>query len=197
MFTGLITHLGHFKEYRKSRSEVIIEVPEELALRLESGQSLAVDGACLTLVRKEKNRLAFNLTKETLEKTTLGELRPGQRLNLELPLTMEKLLGGHLVTGHVDGKGQVVAIKTRPPGKRLKIRLPLDLRKFLVEKGSVAVNGVSLTVAGLGPDNFEVELIPTTLNETNLGLLRAGDWVNLECDIIGKYVYNFISKSGY
>ncbi|MGB9892854.1 MAG: riboflavin synthase [Candidatus Saccharicenans sp.] len=195
MFTGLIFHRGQFKEYRRTRTELWLEVPEDLALRLEPGQSLAVDGACLTLVKKEKNWLGFNLTKETLEKTTLGELRPGRTLNLELPLSLESLLGGHLVTGHVDGTGRVIEIKPRTPGQRLKIRLPRDLIKFLVAKGSIAVNGVSLTVAALGPDYFEVELIPTTLKETNLGLLKAGDRVNLECDIIGKYVYNFISKS--
>jgi len=195
MFTGLISCHGHFREYRKNRSELVLEVPEKLALIMEPGQSLAVDGVCLTLVGKEKKGLTFNLSKETLEKTTLGYLKPGKSLNLELPVTPNTLLGGHLVTGHVDGAGKVIEVKTRTPGKRMKIRFPADLRRFIVEKGSIAVSGVSLTVAGLGPDYFEVELIPLTLKETNLNDLRAGDKVNLECDIIGKYVYNFISKS--
>lgn len=197
MFTGLIRYRGLFREYRKNQTELVLEVPEKLAELLEPGQSLAVDGVCLTLVSKDKNRLAFNLSKETLEKTTLRELRPGKTLNLEPPVTPNTLLGGHLVTGHVDGLGKVVEIKPRTPGKRMKIRLPAELRKFLVEKGSIAVNGVSLTIAALGPDYFEVELIPTTLQETNFDELRVGEKVNLECDIIGKYVYNFISKTRY
>ncbi len=194
MFTGLIFHRGVFRAYRSNRQEVIVEAPEELCRRLEKGQSLSVDGVCLTVTRIEGRQLTFNLAKETLEKTTLGKLKPGQLLNLELPATLETLLGGHLVTGHVDGTGQVAEVRPRPPGKRLKIRLEEEIRKYLVEKGSVAVNGVSLTVAALGPGYFEVELIPSTLKETNLDRLRPGDAVNVECDIIGKYVYNFISK---
>ncbi len=197
MFTGLITHLGRFREYRRGNTELLIEAPEDIALKIEPGQSLAVDGVCLTLLRKEGQILIFNLSRETLEKSTLGELRPGQLLNLELPVTMETLLGGHLVTGHVDDKGQITEVRQRAPGKRMKIKHPPELKKFLVEKGSVAVNGVSLTVAALGPDYFEVELIPATLSATNLGHLRPGQKVNLECDIIGKYVYNFISKQTY
>ncbi|MGB9907344.1 MAG: riboflavin synthase [Candidatus Saccharicenans sp.] len=195
MFTGIISHRGLFREYRKSRSELVIEVPEEVSRQLEKGQSLAVDGVCLTVTAIDNRHLTFNLSRETLAKTTLGQLPPGQELNLELPLTASSLLGGHLVTGHVDGIGQVLGVKLRRPGRRLKIRLERELRKFLVEKGSIAVNGVSLTVAGVAAGYFEVELIPATLQETNLGRLRPGDKVNLECDIIGKYVYNFISRS--
>lgn len=197
MFTGLISHRGRFREFRKSRSELVVEVPAELSRRLQKGQSLAVDGVCLTVTARENDTLIFNLSKETLEKTTLSRLRPGQELNLEPPVTPETLLGGHLVTGHVDGLGQVMEVKPRRPGKRLRIRLGRELRKFLVVKGSVAVNGVSLTVASLGAAYFEVELIPATLEETNLDRLRPGDQVNLECDIIGKYVYNFISGNRY
>jgi riboflavin synthase len=197
MFTGLIRYCGFFQEYRKNQTELVLEVPEKLAVLLEPGQSLAVDGVCLTLVSKDKNRLTFNLSKETLEKTTLADLRPGKALNLEPPVTLNTLLGGHLVIGHIDGVGKVIEVKSRTPGKRMKIRLPAEFRKFLVEKGSIAVNGVSLTIAGLGPDYFEVELIPVTLEETNLNGLRPGDKVNLECDIIGKYVYNFILKTRY
>jgi len=197
MFTGLISHRGRFHEFRRSRAELVIEVPPALSTRLEKGQSLAVDGVCLTVVARENDRLIFNLSKETLEKTTLARLRPGQELNLEPPATPETLLGGHLVTGHVDGLGQVLEVRPRRPGKRVKIKIEKEIRKFLVPKGSVAVNGVSLTVAELGTSYFEVELIPATLQETNLDRLRPGDRVNLECDIIGKYVYNFISGNRY
>ncbi|HEK85032.1 MAG: riboflavin synthase [Candidatus Saccharicenans sp.] len=197
MFTGLIRHLGSFREYRKNRTELVIEAPENLTVILQPGESLAVDGVCLTLVTKEKKRLSFDLSIETSEKTTLGHLTAGKILNLEPPITLNTLLGGHLITGHVDGLGKVSEIRPRAPGKRIKIKFPLELRKFLVEKGSVAINGVSLTIASIGRDYFEVELIPTTLKETNLSELRIGQLVNLECDIIGKYVYNFISKGQY
>jgi riboflavin synthase len=197
MFTGLITHLGRFREYQQGRTVLLIEVPEEVASKMEPGQSLAVDGVCLTLLRKERLVLAFNLSKETMERSTLGDLRSRQLLNLELPVTLETMLGGHLVTGHVDATGQVAEVKLKSPGKRMKIKHPPELKKFLVEKGSVAVNGVSLTVAATGPDFFEVELIPATLSATNLDQLRPGQRVNLECDIIGKYVYNFISRVTY
>ncbi|MCX8160625.1 MAG: riboflavin synthase [Candidatus Saccharicenans sp.] len=197
MFTGLISYRGRFREFRRSRAELVVEVPTELSRRLEKGQSLAVDGVCLTVAARENDLLVFNLSRETLEKTTLGRLRPGQEVNLEPPVTTETLLGGHLVTGHVDGQGQVLEVKLRRPGKRLKIRVEGEIRKFLVDKGSVAVNGVSLTVASLGAGYFEVELIPATLEATNLDRLRPGDRVNLECDIIGKYVYNFMSGKNY
>ncbi|MBC7363769.1 MAG: riboflavin synthase [Candidatus Aminicenantes bacterium] len=197
MFTGLISHLGRFREYRQGKTVLLIEVPEDLARRIEPGQSLAVDGVCLTLLSKERFVLVFSLSRETREKSTLGDLKSRQLLNLELPVTLETMLGGHLVTGHIDAVGQVAEVKLRSPGKRMKVKHPPELKKFLVEKGSVAVNGVSLTVASTGPDFFEVELIPATLSTTNLDLLRAGQRVNLECDIIGKYVYNFISKISF
>ncbi|HNS05017.1 MAG TPA: riboflavin synthase [Candidatus Saccharicenans sp.] len=194
MFTGLVGYQGKFIGLRKNRTELVLEVPEELAARLEPGQSLAVDGVCLTVSRKEKNQLFFTLSRESLDRTNLKDYRPGKNVNLELPLRLNDFLGGHLVTGHIDGTGQVQEVKSRPPGKRLKIKVPTASRKYLVDKGSVAVNGVSLTVATLGPDWLEVELIPATLQATNLNELRPGDRVNLEGDIIGKYVYNFLSK---
>lgn len=197
MFTGLIRYQGKFRGLRKNLTEILIEVPEELATQLVPGQSLAVDGICLTVSLKEKDRLSFNLSKETLNLTNLKDYRPGKTVNLELPLRLDELVGGHLVTGHVDGTGRVLEVKSRPPGKRLKIKLPPGLRKYLTDKGSVAVNGVSLTVASLGPDWFEVELIPATLQVTNLRDLRAGDRVNLEGDILGKYVYNFIAEKKF
>jgi riboflavin synthase len=197
VFTGLIRYQGKFRSWRNNLTEVVLEVPEELAIQLSPGQSLAVDGICLTVSAKDRNRLSFNLSKETLDRTNLKDYRPGKTVNLELPLRLDELVGGHLVTGHVDGTGRVLEAKNRPPGKRLKIKLPPGLRKYLADKGSVAVNGVSLTVASLGPDWFEVELIPATLQATNLRDLRSGDRVNLEGDILGKYVYNFISEKKF
>ena len=193
MFTGIISHQGLFRGYRKGRSQMAVEAPG-LGAKLRAGESLAVDGVCLSLVAAERDELRFDLSRETLARTTLGGLKPGQRLNLELALTLAAPLGGHLVSGHIDGVGKVLRISSRPPGKRLAVALPAGLRLFLIPKGSVALGGVSLTVASLGPSSFEVELIPLTLAGTNLGDLRAGAGVNIECDMVGKYVYNWLSQ---
>lgn len=193
MFTGIITHQGLFRGYRKGRGEMIVEAPG-LAAKLATGESLAVNGVCLSLLASDRDGLHFNISRETLERTTFGALKPGDRLNLELPLTLQSPLSGHLVSGHVDAVGKVLGISSRPPGKRVTVAFPPALRPYLIPKGSVAVDGVSLTLASLGPASFEVELIPLTLAGSNLGSLRGGASVNLECDIIGKYVYNWLSQ---
>jgi len=193
MFTGIISQQGLFRGYRKGRREMAVEAPG-LAAKLRTGESLAVNGVCLSLVEADRDELRFGLSRETLEGTTLGGLKPGGRLNLELPLTLASPLGGHLVSGHVDGVGKVLRVSSRPPCRRLAVSFPAPLRSYLIPKGSVAVDGVSLTVASLGPSFFEVELIPLTLTGTTLGGLRGGAAVNLECDIVGKYVYNWLSQ---
>lgn len=193
MFTGIISHQGRFAGFRRGRSAVSVEAAG-LAARLAAGDSIAVNGVCLTLAGAGRDTLHFDVSRETLAKSTLGSLRPGDRINLELPLTLAAPLGGHLVSGHVDGVGRVLRAISRPPGKRLAVSFPAALRPFFVEKGSVAIDGVSLTIAALGPSRLEVELIPATLSTTNLGGLRAGAKVNLECDMVGKYVYNYLSK---
>lgn len=189
MFTGIIHHQGVFKGYSQGKQGISIAAPPSFPFPA-SGESAAVNGVCLTLIRREKNILFFNLSQETLARTNLGNLRPGDRLNLELPLTLESLLSGHLLTGHVDGQGRVIRVIARKPGKRLAISFPAELRPYLIPKGSIAVNGVSLTVAELKVSSFEVELIPLTLEKSNLTDLKPGHLVNLECDIFGKYVYN-------
>ena len=193
MFTGIISRQGRFRGYRQGRSEMAVEAPG-LADKLATGDSVAVNGVCLTLAGMDREVLRFDLSRETLAKSTLGSLKPGQLLNLELPLTLAAPLGGQLVGGHVDGVGTVLRASARPPGRRLSVSFPAPLRPFLVPKGSVAVDGVSLTIASLGPSSFEVELIPVTLAATNMGALRAGTKVNLECDLVGKYVYNWLSQ---
>lgn len=193
MFTGIITHQGLFRVYRRGRQEMVVEAPD-LGPGLEPGGSLAVNGVCLSLLGSERGGLRFNLSRETLERTTLGALKPGDRLNLELPLTLSSPLSGHLVTGHVDAVGRILKVSSRPPGKRLAVSYPDALRPHFIPKGSVAVDGVSLTIASLGPSSFEVELIPLTIEGSNLGRLRAGASVNIECDMIGKYVYNWLSQ---
>jgi riboflavin synthase len=193
MFTGIIKDTGIFKGYRAGKQEMAVESPS-VANRLDLGESLAINGVCLSLIKKDRDTLFFNLSEETLRRTTLGRLCPQERLNLELPLALSTPLSGHLVTGHIDGMGKILRIKVMGKGKRFTISFPLELRPYFVPKGSVAVDGVSLTVADLSSAAFDVEVIPITLEESNLGKLRRGSTVNIECDILGKYVYNWISK---
>ena len=193
MFTGIIHHQGIFKGYRQGKREITIEAPLQIP-SLGVGESVALNGVCLSLTKREGNVLFFNLSQETLLKTTLGSLKIGEKLNLELPLTLQSPLSGHLVTGHIDGKGKILRITDRNPGKRLTVFFSPELRPYLVLEGSVAVNGVSLTIAELGPSSFEVEIIPLTLEKSTLRGLKRGDGVNLECDIIGKYVYNWLNQ---
>lgn len=193
MFTGIIYHLGLFKGFRFGKKEIVIEA-QTLAPRINTGESLAVNGVCLTLLKKQKHLLFFSLSEETIKKTNLGSLRQGRKLNLELPLTLSSPLGGHLITGHVDSRGKARQIIEKKNGKRLNVSFPPELRRYFISKGSVALNGVSLTIAELGYSSFEVELIPITLKNSNLGELKRGDEVNIECDMIGKYVYNWISE---
>jgi riboflavin synthase len=193
MFTGIIQHLGVFKGYGGGKRELILETPSGFP-GLPQGESVAVDGVCLSLTRAEGLRLAFDLSGETLDKTTLGTLKTGARLNLEPPLTLQSLLSGHLITGHIDGRGRILRSIERKPGKRLVISFPRDLRPYFAPKGSVAINGVSLTIAAVGPKSFDVELVPVTIGKSNLADLKRGQEINLECDILGKYVYNWVSQ---
>jgi riboflavin synthase len=193
MFTGIIHHQCFFKGYRSAKRELAVQVPSSFPA-LEVGESVAVEGVCLSLLRREADMLFFNLSQETLAKTSLGSLRVGEKLNLELPVTLQSPLSGHLVNGHIDGLGKVIRAVEKPPGRRLTISFARQLRPYFVPKGSVAVNGVSLTIADVGPASFDVEIIPLTLAESNLKDLKPGRTVNLECDIIGKYVYNWVSR---
>ncbi len=193
MFTGIIKHQGLFKGYRSGKAEIAVETPE-LSAQLEVGESLAINGVCLSLIRKENDTLFFNLSAETLKRTTLGSLRPQERLNLELPLSLSTPLGGHLVTGHIDGVGKILRIRSVGKGKRITVSLAPELKPYFVPQGAVSLNGVSLTVAHISSVSFDVELIPITLDDSNLSVLKSGDRVNIECDIFGKYVYNWVSK---
>lgn len=193
MFTGIIHHQGIFKGYRQGKQEIAVEAPPQFPF-LEVGESVALSGVCLSLTKREGNIVFFNLSQETLRKTNLGSLKTGERMNLELPLTLQSPLSGHLVTGHIDGKGKVLRITDRKPGKRFTVSFPPELRPYFIPQGSVAVNGVSLTIADLRPSSFDVELIPLTIEKSNLGDLKRGEEVNLECDILGKYVYNWKSR---
>ncbi len=193
MFTGIIIHLGYFKEYSLGKKVLSIEAPT-IAPKLETGESLAINGVCLSLIKKEKTTLSFNISEETYRHTNLGSLRIKDMLNLELPVTLSTLLSGHLVTGHVDTTGKILKIVSSGKGKRFTFSFPEKLRPFLVPKGSVCINGISLTIADISTLSFDIELIPITLINSNFGVLKRGSSVNIESDIIGKYVYNWQVK---
>ena len=191
MFTGIIKHLGKFSSYGHAKREMIIDAPD-VSPQVNLGDSLAVNGVCLSVINKNGPLLHFNLSEETLKQTNLGALRRNDILNLELPLSLSSLLSGHLVTGHIDGIEKVLKILKRGGGQRITLSLSPRLKPFFVPKGSVAVNGVSLTVAEIHASSFDVEIIPITLAQANIGSLKRGDQVNIESDIIGKYVYNWM-----
>jgi riboflavin synthase len=195
MFTGIVEAMGQVDRLRPQPggAQLWVRVPEEWA-RPATGSSLAVNGTCLTLVAWDGACFAADLSTETIERTTFRTLRPADRVNLERPLTLGAPLGGHIVTGHVDGVGAVVSVHPDGDGAVMCLRAPDPLAPLLVYKGSIAVDGVSLTVAGLVEEEFRVALIPYTLQQTTLGIRRPGDPVNLETDLLGKYVARLLTR---
>ena len=189
MFTGIVEAVGEVRSVGP-RLAVASRLVEAAAI----GDSIAIDGVCLTVVERRGDVVAFDLSRETLDRTGLGELREGDRVNLERPLAADGRFGGHIVQGHVDGVGTVVALERTPTGATLTVEAPDDLGRYLVEKGSDAVDGVSLTVARLDRTTFDVALVPHTLAATTLGDLAAGDPVNLEADVIAKYVESMLER---
>ncbi|HEV7785604.1 MAG TPA: riboflavin synthase [Thermoanaerobaculia bacterium] len=200
MFTGLIIERGSLIEdpapSGRGGVRLTIGLSPDLAGRLGIGDSLAVSGVCLTIIDKERDRVAVELSPETLSKTTLAGLNRGNSVNLEPALRMGDALGGHWVQGHVDGTARVVDRRDLTDHRVLAFSIPPDLAPFLVEKGSVTVDGVSLTVSALRSDRFEVALIPHTLEVTTLSRLVPGDFVNLEMDVLGKYVHRILAARG-
>ncbi|MEX0742903.1 MAG: riboflavin synthase [Actinomycetota bacterium] len=186
MFTGIVEERGVVREVGGSRLAVGCRTVTSDA---EVGASVSVNGVCLTVVERSEAHLAFDVSEETLRRTSFARLSEGDPVNLERPLTLASRLGGHLVQGHVDGVGEVVEVAPEKDGAAwVTIRAPMDLRRYLVEKGSVCVDGVSLTVAARDGDSFAVALIPHTLAATTLGSAQPNDPVNLEVDVIAKYV---------
>ncbi len=197
MFTGIVEELGEVVEVAPGTAACRLAVKAERVLEgSEPGASLAVNGVCLTVVDRIGSSLAFDLGTETLRVSALGDLIPGEPVNLERPLRLGAPLGGHLVLGHVDGVGTVTSMIREGETTRLRIVLPDPaLERYLVPKGSVAVDGVSLTVAALLPGAFLVVLIPHTLTATTLGRRRVGERVNLEMDLIGKYLLRLVETA--
>ncbi|MGZ4150549.1 MAG: riboflavin synthase [Actinomycetota bacterium] len=187
MFTGIVEERGEVRSLVDHRLTVRCRT---VTVDSAVGASVAVNGTCLTVVAREQDSLAFDLSEETLARTSLRRLAPGDPVNLERPVTLAARLGGHLVQGHVDGVGEVATVEPEPEdgGARLRVRVPGDLLRYVVEKGSITVDGVSLTVAALHAEAITIALIPHTLAATTLGEARPGDPVNLEVDVIAKYV---------
>ena len=197
MFTGLIEDVGKIVSLRFANRAAMLTVQTRLSVRaMELGASIAVNGACLTVVKKGRGEFTVDMSPETLKRTSLKELRAGSLVNLERPMRLRDRLGGHLVTGHVDGVVTVAAVEKKGEFTFFKFRLPRRLGAFLVSKGSVAVDGISLTVNECGPRQFSVAIIPFTLQHTNLRGRRVGDKVNIETDLIGKYVNKLIKRRG-
>jgi riboflavin synthase len=188
MFTGIIKELGEVEAVETSDEGSRIRIRARLASELETGDSVAVNGACLTAAAAGGGKFVADVMHQTLSLTTLGELDRGALVNLELALRATDRLGGHVVQGHVDGTATVADLAADGFAKRLRVELPEELLPYVVERGSIAIEGVSLTIADLTESGLEVSLIPETLERTTLGALEPGDRVNVECDVLARYV---------
>ena len=196
MFTGIIEEVGKVKSVQISSSPAAIEIEAARVLEsLEPGDSVAVNGTCLTVRTKKKRSFQAELSQETLVRTNLGQLPPGNRVKLERALLPTTRLGGHFVQGHIDGVATVLTIESENGFAFYRFSLPSPIKPYVVEKGSIAVDGISLTVSKLEGDSFQVAIIPHTLENTNLGERRIGDLVNLECDVLAKYVESLLSHA--
>ena len=191
MFTGIVEEVGKVREV--SQGTLTVEAEQVLA-DTQVGDSISVDGACLTVVKLGRDFFSVNVVPETLAKTHLGSLHPGDLVNLERALTLAARIGGHLVQGHVEGLGTVANIAQQGEALVMDIQAPRELHRYIVRKGFVAVDGVSLTVVDCHSDNFRVSIIPFTLSHTNLGRRRVGQTVNLETDIIARYLESLLKE---
>jgi riboflavin synthase len=193
VFTGIVEERGRVLALRGHRLVVGCRV---VAADSGIGASVAVNGICLTVVERAEDRLDFDVSDETFARTSLRRLGVGSPVNLERPVTLSARLGGHVVQGHVDGVGELVTVEAGADGgARLRVRLPDELLRYVVEKGSITVDGISLTVAELHDDGITIALIPHTLSVTTLGVARPGDPVNLEVDVFAKYVERLIERA--
>ncbi len=195
MFTGLVQSLGRIVRCTRSDAGVRLSVFTPLAGEVAAGDSIAVNGVCLTAADVEGDAFVAEVMNETLARSSLHQARVGTEVNLELPLRASDRLGGHVVQGHVDGVGSVVDVLEDGFARRIEVRAPDGLSRYIVEKGSIAIDGVSLTVAACDDETFTVSLIPETLRRTNLGQARPGTNVNLEVDVLAKYVESLMPST--
>lgn len=196
MFTGLIEAMGEVAEVKPTPAGFRLRLTTGMAPELASGDSLAVNGVCLTVVSADADGIHADISPETARVSALGSLRRGAMVNLERPVRADARLGGHFVQGHVDATGTLEDIRRDGDSFWLTVKFPPHLAPYIVRKGSIAVNGISLTVAGVDDRHFDVQIIPYTWEHTNLHLARDGELVNIECDILGKYVVRVAELSG-
>ncbi len=193
MFTGLIEEIGRIQRIEAYGGGSRITIAADEVLRdLKVGDSVAINGICLTVVARTETAFQVEAVAETLQRSTLGTLQRGDAVNLERALQASSRLGGHFVQGHVDGIGEVISLTMKDPGYWLEIRLAEELHPFVVEKGSIAIDGVSLTIAQVETDRIAIALIPHSAQATTLSSKKSGDKVNIECDIIAKYVGRYL-----
>jgi riboflavin synthase len=194
VFTGIVEERGRVETTGGGR--LVVEA-DTVVRDSDVGASVSVNGVCLTVVERTDTSLRFDLSEQTLDRTCLGDLRPGDPVNLERPVTLVARLGGHLVQGHVDGVGQVTRVEVDGSGgAHVSIRVPGELSRYVVERGSIAIDGVSLTIAAVDDDEITVALIPHTLAVTTLGLAAPGRRLNVEADVIARYVERSMERSG-
>lgn len=195
MFTGIIQGKGRVALVQKQSSGLILKISTDLDLSsLKIGDSIAVDGVCLTVVELTGQTFLVEVSPETRQRTTLARIKAGQEVNLEMPLKMSDPLGGHFVAGHVDGTGEIVAIIPEGNSQRFFFRTSPEITKYLIPKGSVAIDGISLTIVDCQKEEFSVVVIPHTAAKTTLGKKKVGDQVNLEVDLIAKYIEKFMDR---
>lgn len=195
MFTGIIEEIGTINKIEKEKKSFRFEIACNKILRGQKlGNSISVNGCCLTIVKKNPKSFSADLSEETLKKTNLGDLKIGDKVNLEVSLRLNSLLGGHLVLGHVDTTGKIINIKKLPQSHFVQIKFPVKYSKYLIHVGSISVDGVSMTIAELKKEIFSVSVIPHTWEATIFQYKKKNDSVNLEFDLVGKYVETLLSK---
>ncbi|MBI2037380.1 MAG: riboflavin synthase [Candidatus Magasanikbacteria bacterium] len=194
MFTGIIKKTSVVKDIYKKNENLFASISKEKDWPVELGQSIAINGVCSTVKSFDKNSFLVEWMPETLKKTSVNSFKKGTMVNLETSLNLSTMLDGHIVQGHVDTVGKVVEIKPKKDSKVIKIKLPSQFMKFIADKGSVAVDGVSLTVVDTGKDWFTVSLVSYTIENTNFKNTKKGDLVNIETDVLAKYLYKLMKK---
>jgi len=195
VFTGIVEEIGKVVKFVRLRQGALLTVrADKVCAGLSEGDSVNVDGTCLTVSSLNRIDFSAEISPETMRRSTLGACRIGKKVNLEKPVTPGGFMGGHIVQGHIDATAKVISFKRQGDHASLEVAIPGEQLDYIVPKGSITLNGVSLTVADICGENVSIALIPTTLQETNLGVCRRGDILNLEVDIIGKYVKSFVDN---
>ena len=194
MFTGIITKISTIESVEEKSGSFFVMIKKPNGWKVKMGESISVNGVCSTVMKLSKNSFEVEYMPETLKKTTAGSFQKGRVVNLEKSLTMNQLLDGHIVQGHIDARGKIIEIENVEKSKVMKIHAPKKVMALIVENGSVSVDGISLTIVEAKKDWFSISLVEYTLNNTNLGAIKKGAEVNIETDILAKYIYKFLKK---